>query len=61
MRRIRRWPPPTAARDAAPKEQGFAAADILMLLGREREARTALEALRDQSPALHAQASGAWG
>ena len=28
---------------AAPKEQSFAAADVLMLLGREREARMALE------------------
>jgi tetratricopeptide (TPR) repeat protein len=44
-----------AAYNAAPKEQGFADADILMLLGREREARTTLEALRD-NPALHLQA-----
>jgi tetratricopeptide (TPR) repeat protein len=45
----------TAAHNAAPKEQTFANADVLMLLGREREARTALEALRD-NPALHMQA-----
>jgi tetratricopeptide (TPR) repeat protein len=45
----------TAARNAAPKEQAFAAADVLMLLGREREARTALETLRD-TPALRLQA-----
>src|SRR5580692_7190173 len=45
----------TAARNAAPKEQGFASADVLMLLGREREARTALETLRD-TPALRLQA-----
>ena len=44
-----------AAHNAAPKEQGFASADVLMLLGREREARTALEALRDV-PASHMQA-----
>jgi tetratricopeptide (TPR) repeat protein len=36
-----------AARLAAPKEQSFAAADVLILLGREREARMALEGLRD--------------
>jgi tetratricopeptide (TPR) repeat protein len=36
-----------AARVAAPKEQSFAAADVLILLGREREARLALEGLRD--------------
>src|ERR1700722_7117031 len=36
-----------AARLAAPKEQTFAAADVLILLGREREARLALEGLRD--------------
>ncbi len=36
-----------AARLAAPKEQSFAAADVLILLGREREARLALEGLRD--------------
>jgi tetratricopeptide (TPR) repeat protein len=45
----------TAARNAAPKEQTFAAADVLMLLGREREARTALETLRD-TPSLRLQA-----
>jgi tetratricopeptide (TPR) repeat protein len=45
----------TAARNAAPKEQTFAAADVLMLLGREREARTALETLRD-TPLLRLQA-----
>jgi tetratricopeptide (TPR) repeat protein len=36
-----------AARTAAPKEQSFAAADVLILLGREREARIALESLSD--------------
>jgi tetratricopeptide (TPR) repeat protein len=36
-----------AARTAAPKDQSFAAADVLILLGREREARLALEGLRD--------------
>ena len=36
-----------AARLAAPKEQSFAAADVLILLGREREARLTLEGLRD--------------
>jgi tetratricopeptide (TPR) repeat protein len=41
----------TAARTAAPKEQSFAAVDILITLGREREARSALETLRDSSPA----------
>jgi len=45
----------SAARVAAPKEQSFAPADVLLLLGREREARTALELLRDNS-ALHLQA-----
>jgi tetratricopeptide (TPR) repeat protein len=46
-----------AAHEAAPKDQSydFANADVLMLLGREREARTALETLRD-NPALHLQA-----
>jgi tetratricopeptide (TPR) repeat protein len=44
-----------AARTAAPKEQSFAPADVLLLLGREREARVALEALRDV-PATHLQA-----
>src|SRR3984885_12405108 len=36
-----------AARSAAPKDQSFAAADVLILLGREREARMTLEGLRD--------------
>jgi tetratricopeptide (TPR) repeat protein len=44
-----------AARTAAPKDQSFAAADVLLLLGRDREARTALELLRDNAP-LHLQA-----
>jgi tetratricopeptide (TPR) repeat protein len=39
----------SAARAAAPKEQGFAAADILIMLGRERDARSALESLRDSA------------
>ena len=38
-----------AARTAAPKDQSFAAADVLILLGREREARMALEGLRDNA------------
>jgi len=47
----------TAARTAAPKEQSFAAVDILIMLGRERDARTALESLRDSGPApVRAQA-----
>jgi tetratricopeptide (TPR) repeat protein len=44
-----------AARSAAPKEQSFAAADVLILLGRERDARMALENLRDTA-ALRPQA-----
>ena len=44
-----------AARVAAPKAQSFANADVLILLGRDREARTAIEAL-GQNPALKAQA-----
>jgi tetratricopeptide (TPR) repeat protein len=39
-----------AARTAAPKDQSFAAVDVLILLGREREARMALETLRDSAP-----------
>jgi tetratricopeptide (TPR) repeat protein len=37
----------TAARTASPKDQGFAPVDVLIMLGREREARTELETLRD--------------
>ncbi len=44
-----------AARAAAPKQQTFADADVLILLGRDREAREAIEAL-SQNPALKAQA-----
>ena len=44
-----------AARTAAPKDQSFAAADVLILLGREREARAALESLRETA-ALRPQA-----
>jgi tetratricopeptide (TPR) repeat protein len=44
-----------AARSAAPKDQSFAPADVLLLLGREREARGALETLRDNA-ATHLQA-----
>jgi tetratricopeptide (TPR) repeat protein len=44
-----------AARTAAPKDQSFAAVDVLILLGREREARMALESLRDTA-ALRPQA-----
>ena len=47
----------SAAHNAAPKEQRFANADVLMLLGREHEARTALETLRD-NPAQHRRRSG---
>jgi tetratricopeptide (TPR) repeat protein len=46
----------SAARNAAPKEQSFAPADVLLLLGREREARVALEALRDAPGGQHLQA-----
>ncbi|MGA2563185.1 MAG: tetratricopeptide repeat protein [Steroidobacteraceae bacterium] len=45
----------SAARNAAPKEQSFAPADVLLLLGRERDARVALEALRDGPLHLQAQ------
>jgi tetratricopeptide (TPR) repeat protein len=44
-----------AARAAAPKELSFASADVLILLGRERDARLALEGLRDTA-ALRPQA-----
>jgi tetratricopeptide (TPR) repeat protein len=44
-----------AAHTASPKDQTFAAADVLMLLGRERDARTTLETLRDTA-ALRLQA-----
>ena len=44
-----------AARTASPKEQSFAPVDVLILLGREREARTELETLRDNA-SLHMQA-----
>jgi tetratricopeptide (TPR) repeat protein len=44
-----------AARVAAPKDQSFAAADVLMLLGRERDARQSIESLRD-TPGLRSQA-----
>ncbi len=40
-----------AARAAAPKEQSFAPADVLIMLGRDREARTELEHLRDSGAA----------
>ena len=45
-----------AARDASPKEQSFADADVLMMLGREDEARESLETL-GQNPALKSQAA----
>jgi tetratricopeptide (TPR) repeat protein len=45
----------SAARDAAPKEQSFADADVLLMLGREDEARQSLETL-GQNPALKTQA-----
>jgi tetratricopeptide (TPR) repeat protein len=44
-----------AARTASPKEQIFAPVDALLLLGRAREARVALETLRDGA-ATHLQA-----
>ena len=44
-----------AARTASPKELSFASADVLILLGRERDARMALESLRDTA-GLRAQA-----
>lgn len=47
----------TAARSASPKDQSFASADILIMLGRERDARSALETLRDSgAEPLRAQA-----
>lgn len=45
----------SAARAAAPKEQSFANADVLLLLGRDREARQAIETLAE-NPALKSQA-----
>jgi hypothetical protein len=52
----------TAAKSAAPKEQSFAAVDILIMLGRERDARSALEALRDTGRAgAMRRPKGAWG
>lgn len=45
----------SAAQAAAPKDQGFVTADVLMILGRDRDARAALEAMRD-TPAQHMQA-----
>lgn len=46
-----------AAGAAAPAEQGFASGDILIMLGRERDARSALETLRDSGTApVRAQA-----
>jgi len=46
----------TAARAAAPKQQSFAYADVLLLLGHEREAQQAIEALLAADPALKSQA-----
>lgn len=46
----------SAARQAAPKEQSFADADVLLLLGRDREAHDAIENTLSQHPALRAQA-----
>jgi tetratricopeptide (TPR) repeat protein len=45
----------SAARDASPKEQSFADADVLIMLGREDEARETLETL-GQNPTLKFQA-----
>jgi tetratricopeptide (TPR) repeat protein len=45
-----------AARAAAPKEQSFADADILLLLGREGEAHDAIEQTLSENPALHSEA-----
>lgn len=45
----------SAAREAAPKEQSFADADVLLMLGREDEARQTLETLQ-QNPAFKSQA-----
>ncbi len=39
-----------AARSAAPKEQAFAPVDVMIALGQERDARAALETLRDDAP-----------
>ncbi|HTT06106.1 MAG TPA: tetratricopeptide repeat protein [Steroidobacteraceae bacterium] len=46
----------TAARQAAPKEQSFADADVLLLLGRDGEARASIESVLSQNPSLHSQA-----
>jgi tetratricopeptide (TPR) repeat protein len=45
-----------AARAAAPKEQSFADADVLLLLGREREAHDAIEQILSENPALRSEA-----
>ena len=45
----------SAARQAAPKEQSFADADVLLLLGRDREAHDAIEATLRGNPALRSQ------
>ena len=47
----------SAARAAAPKEQSFADADVLLLLGRDREARDSIENTLSENPALRAQAT----
>jgi len=46
----------TAARAAAPKQQSFAYADVLLLLGHEREAQQAIETLVAADPGLKSQA-----
>lgn len=45
----------TAARQAAPKEQSFADADVLLLLGRDSEARASIESTLNQNPSLRSQ------
>jgi tetratricopeptide (TPR) repeat protein len=45
----------TEARSAAPKDDSFAGVDVLIMLGRDREAGAALESLRENT-ALRAQA-----
>ncbi|HEX4024884.1 MAG TPA: tetratricopeptide repeat protein [Steroidobacteraceae bacterium] len=46
----------SAARAAAPKEQSFAYADVLLLLGHESEAQQAIETALAANPALKSQA-----
>ena len=58
-RPTRRWPRPRRRALPRPRNRVLPAADVLMLLGRDREARTALETLRDTAGAAHAGAAAA--